>query len=77
MLYEEPLNETFDEAIKYISKADVLIVGGTSLMVYPAANLINYFKGKYLILINKDKTNYDNIAYLVIHDKLSNVFKEI
>ena len=77
VLYEEPLNEKFDEAIKYITNADVLIVGGTSLMVYPAANLINYFKGKYLILINKDKTNYDNIASLVIHDKLSNIFKEI
>ena len=46
-------------------------------MVYPAANLINYFKGKYLILINKDKTNYDNMADIVIHDKLGNVFKEL
>lgn len=77
VLYEEPLTHIFNEAIKYISNCDVLIVGGTSLTVYPAANLINYFKGKYLILINKDKTNYDNIADLVINDKLSNVFKEI
>ena len=77
VLYEEQLNQTFDEAIKYISSANVLIVGGTSLMVYPAANLINYFKGKYLILINKDKTSYDNMAHLVINDKLGNVFKKI
>ncbi len=77
VLYEEPLNETYDKAIEYISKCDVLIVGGTSLMVYPAANLINYFRGKYLILINKDKTNYDSMADIVIHDKLGNVFKEM
>lgn len=77
VLYEEPLNETYDKAIEYISKCDVLIVGGTSLMVYPAANLINYFRGKYLILINKDKTNYDSMADIVIHDKLGNVFKEL
>lgn len=77
VLYEEPLNENFDEAIKYISECEVLIVGGTSLMVYPAANLINYFKGKYLILINQEKTKYDNIADIVIYDKLGNVFKEV
>lgn len=77
VLYEEPLNETYDKAIEYISKCDVLIVGGTSLMVYPAANLINYFRGKYLILINKDKTNYDSMADIVIHDKLGNVFREL
>lgn len=77
VLYEEPLNETFDEAIKYISECEVLIVGGTSLMVYPAANLINYFKGKYLILINQEKTKYDNMADIVIYDKLGNVFKEV
>lgn len=77
VLYEEPLNENFDEAIKYISECEVLIVGGTSLMLYPAANLINYFKGKYLILINQEKTKYDNIADIVIYDKLGNVFKEV
>lgn len=77
VLYEEPLNENFDEAIKYISECEVLIVGGTSLMVYPAANLINYFKGKYLILINQEKTKYDNMADIVIYDKLGNVFKEV
>ena len=77
VLYEEPLNESFDEAIEYIKKCDTLIVAGTSLTVYPAASLINYFKGKNLILINKDKTPYDNIATLVIHDRLRNVFNNI
>lgn len=77
VLYEEPLNESFEEAINYIKKCDTLIVGGTSLTVYPAASLIRYFKGKNLILINKDKTPYDNIATLVINKKLGEVFKEI
>ena len=77
VLYEEPLNESFEEAINYIKNCDTLIVGGTSLTVYPAASLIRYFKGKNLILINKDKTPYDNIATLVINKKLGEVFKEI
>ncbi len=77
VLYEEPLNESFEEAIRYIQNCDTLIVGGTSLTVYPAASLIRYFKGKNLILINKDKTPYDNIATLVINKKLGEVFKEI
>lgn len=77
VLYEEPLNESFEEAITYIQNCDTLIVGGTSLTVYPAASLIRYFKGKNLILINKDKTPYDNIATLVINKKLGEVFKEI
>ena len=77
VLYEEPLNESFEEAIYYISKCDTLIVAGTSLTVYPAASLIRYFNGKNLILINKDKTPYDNIATLVINKKLGEVFKEI
>ena len=77
VLYEEPLNESFEEAIYYISKCDTLIVAGTSLTVYPAASLIRYFNGKNLILINKDKTPYDNIATLVINEKLGKVFSEI
>ena len=77
VLYEEPLNESFEEAIKYIEKSDTLIIGGTSLTVYPAASLIRYFKGKNLILINKDKTQYDSIATLVINKKLGECFKEI
>ena len=53
------------------------IIGGTSLAVYPASYLINYFKGKYIVLINKDSTTFDKKADLVINDSLGNVFKKI
>ena len=78
MLYEEGLNDdTFDGAISSISNADMLIVAGTSLTVQPASTLINYFRGKNLVLINRDTTPYDYKADLVINDGLGNVFKEI
>lgn len=77
VLYEEPLNESFEEAIYYISKCDTLIVAGTSLTVYPAASLIRYFKGKNLILINKDSTSYDKLATLVFNQNMSDIFKEL
>lgn len=78
VLYEEPLNEeTFAKSIEALNKADLLIVAGTSLTVYPAASLINYFYGKNLVLINKDKTSYDNMATLVINKPLGQVFKYI
>lgn len=77
VLYEESLKENFNDAIKYIQNCDTLIVGGTSLTVYPAASLINYFKGKYLVLINKDKTSYDDFATLVFNYSLSQVFKNL
>ena len=77
VLYEEPLNNTFDEAINYIRKCDTLIVAGTSLTVYPAASLIRYFNGKNLILINKDKTKYDDFATLVFNQNMSEIFKEL
>lgn len=78
VLYEEPLDdEIVNETIKHISKADLLIVAGTSLTVYPASSFIRYFNGKYLVIINNDKTNYDDKADLVIHDKIGNVFKEL
>ena len=78
VLYEEELNyDILNEAIKYISNCDTLLVLGTSLSVYPAAGLIRYFKGKNLIIINKDTTNYDNIANLVINDDLKNVFTKL
>jgi len=78
VLYEEPLDEeTVSKAIKHISKADTLIVGGTSLVVYPAAYYLEYFKGKNLIIINKSKTQKDNEATLVINDDISEVFKEL
>ena len=78
VLYEEGLNDdTFDGAISSISNADMLIVAGTSLTVQPASSLINYFRGKNLVLINRDTTPYDYKADLVINDGLGNVFKEI
>lgn len=78
VLYEEPLNEEVTyKAIKAISEADLLIIAGTSLNVYPAAGFINYFRGKNMVLINRDKTAYDSICNLVIHDSLGKVFKEI
>ena len=78
VLYEEGLDdETLNDSVKAISEADLLIVAGTSLTVYPASGLINYFRGKNLVLINRDSTPYDNKVDLVINDSLGNVFKEI
>lgn len=78
VLYEESLEETtLKSAIDFIEKAEVLIVAGTSLTVYPASGLIRYFKGKYLVLINKDETPYDGMANLVIHDSLGHVFENL
>lgn len=78
VLYGEKLNEdTIDKSIYYIENAETLIVGGTSLMVYPANGLIRYFRGKNLILINKDATQYDIVANLVINEKLGKIFSTI
>ena len=78
VLYEEPLNNaTLNFAVDYISNADTLIIGGTSLVVYPAAGPINYFNGKNLVLINKSETPYDNIASLVINDAIGKTLSEI
>jgi NAD-dependent deacetylase len=77
VLYEEPLNETImGLAIKAIVAADCLIVGGTSLVVYPAAGLLRYFGGRNLVLINKGETPYDNRADAVIHDSIGKVLSE-
>lgn len=77
VLYEEPLDdEVIMGAVKAISEADTMIVGGTSLVVYPAAGLINYFRGKDLILINKSETGYDSQATLVINDSIGKVLGE-
>ncbi len=77
VLYEECLDELCMEgAIKAISKAEVLIVGGTSLVVYPAAGMIRYFAGSHLVLINKQPTQYDSIADIVINDSIGKVLKE-
>lgn len=78
VLYEEGLdNETVNGAIDAISNADMLIIGGTSLVVYPAASFIRYFRGKYLVIINRDSTSYDRNANLVIHDSLGNIFSKL
>ncbi|WP_462133919.1 NAD-dependent protein deacylase [Peptostreptococcus stomatis] len=74
VLYEESLNEdTIIKTIKAISEADMLIVGGTSLVVYPAAGFLDYFKGRHIVLINKAETSYDRRADLVINDSIGNV----
>jgi NAD-dependent deacetylase len=78
VLYEEALDAAvMDAAAKAITKADMLIVGGTSLVVYPAAGFLNYFKGKRLVLINKSQTGYDDRAGLVIHEAIGEVLSEI
>lgn len=77
VLYEEGLDDNVIRgAIAAISKADTLIIGGTSLVVYPAAGLINYFRGKNLVLINKSSTSADSNADLVIHDAIGQVLGE-
>ncbi|MDE7004588.1 MAG: NAD-dependent protein deacylase [Oscillospiraceae bacterium] len=74
VLYEEGLDQdTVEGAVRTIANADVLIVGGTSLVVYPAAGLINYYRGNKLVLINRDPTPYDREADLVIHDSIGKV----
>lgn len=78
ILYEEALNEeVIKKAIQEISTAELLIIGGTSLNVYPAAGFIHYFQGKHLVLINKEKTPYDNQCDLVIHQNIGSVFQAI
>ncbi len=75
VLYEEPLDESImTRALRYISEAEVLIIGGTSLNVYPAAGLINYYRGNKLALINLGSTPYDSEADLVINEKIGRVF---
>jgi len=74
VLYEEGLDQKVVEgAVQAITQADMLIVGGTSLVVYPAAGLINYYEGNRLVLINRDATPYDARADLVIHGSLGTV----
>ena len=78
VLYEEPLDQDIMlRAIESIRRADVLIVGGTSLNVYPAAGLIDYYNGNKLVLINLSKTPYDSYANLVINEKIGEVFSQI
>ena len=78
VLYEEPLNQrTIFDSIEAIADADLLIVAGTSLTVYPAAGLVDYYRGDRLVLINRDATPYDDRADLVLHESLGNIFSEL
>lgn len=78
VLYEEGLNtKTIANAVGYIRNADVLIIGGTSLMVYPAAGLVNYYSGKKLVLINKVPTNMDDMANLVITEPIGAMMSKL
>ncbi len=77
VLYEESLHDgDMEQAVRYIRNADLFIVGGTSLTVYPAAGLVDYYRGRRLVLINKSVTPYDDQADLVIHDSLGKVFRQ-
>ena len=77
VLYEEGLDyDTLNGAVTHIMRADMLIVGGTSLQVYPAAGLIDYYRGDRLVLINKSSTPYDRYANLVINDSIGKVLGE-
>ena len=78
VLYEEGLdNDTLTGAVTHIMRADMLIVGGTSLQVYPAAGLIDYYRGEKLVLINRSTTPYDRYANLVINDSIGKVLGEV
>ena len=78
VLYEESLNENdINKALIAISEADLMIVVGTSLVVYPAAGFVRYFRGKNLVLLNKSETSYDSIANIVIHDDIGKIINEL
>lgn len=78
VLYEESLNqETIHKAVEAIAQAEVLIVGGTSLTVYPAAGLLEYYNGNKLVLINQSETTRDDMANLVIREKIGQVFGQV
>ena len=78
VLYEEGLDQdTIEKAVSAIYNADLLIVAGTSLTVYPAAGLINYYRGNRLVLINRDATPYDRNADLVFHESLGKIFEQL
>ena len=78
VLYEESLDQdTIEKSVRAIQSADLLIVAGTSLTVYPAAGLINYYRGNRLVLINRDATQYDHYANLVFHESLGKIFEQL
>lgn len=78
VLYEEGLNQkTLTDAVRYISEADVLIVGGTSLAVYPAAGLLDYYNGNKLVLVNKTPTSRDSVADLIVQGSIGEIFSQL
>lgn len=78
VLYEESLDQnTIEKSVQAIREADLLIVAGTSLTVYPAAGLVNYYQGNRLVLINRDATAYDQLADLVFHESLGGIFGKL
>lgn len=78
VLYEESLDSsTINQSVRAIREADMLIIGGTSLVVYPAAGFIDYFQGKYLVVVNMDSTKKDEFADLVIREPIGKVFSQI
>ena len=78
VLYEEGLDDAvLSAAVHHIRQADTMIIAGTSLTVYPAAGLVHYFRGKHLVLINRDATPMDDQASLVIHDSVGKVFSQL
>ena len=78
VLYEEALDgDVMDEAVRCIREADMMIIGGTSLAVYPAAGLVQYFRGDTLALVNRDPTQLDSRADLVLHEKIGEVFSKL
>jgi len=77
MLYEEGLDgDCIENSVHAIANADLLIVGGTSLTVYPAAGLIRYYRGSRLVLINRDETPYDHNADLIFRESIGYVLEE-
>lgn len=78
VLYEEGLDQkTLTDAVRYISEADVLIVGGTSLAVYPAAGLLDYYRGNKLVLVNKTPTPRDSVADLIVQGSIGKIFSQL
>ena len=78
VLYEEGLdNDIMSGAVRAISNADMLIIGGTSLVVYPAAGLVDYYRGNKLVLINRDETARDSIADYAFHGKIGEIFSRL
>ncbi|MEA3423368.1 MAG: NAD-dependent protein deacylase [Bacillota bacterium] len=78
VMYGEPLDQILlEKSINHVSKADLLIVGGTSLKVYPAAGLIRYFNGQNLVIINKTETKYDSLATMVFKESIGRILEKV